>query len=64
MDKWATCDCGRWGKAPKGFRETLHFMECPCGKLAFLIMGDSPREAGYKEEKRVEFKIVKQQSKK
>jgi len=59
MTRYGVCECGKWGEAPKEFRENLHFLKCKCGKLMYL-QNMSPKEAGYRDSSKVTITFVKQ----
>lgn len=49
---YGVCDCGKWGEAPKAFKESKHFMQCECGKSMYLDSTD-PRTVAYKESNKI-----------
>jgi hypothetical protein len=57
--QYGCCDCQNWGMAPEVFNESVHFLKCPCGKLAYLTMFD-PRTAGYSAKRQVTLAVVNQ----
>lgn len=54
MIKYGSCECGKWGEAPKEFRENKHFLKCPaCGKAMYLTVLITPQAMGMKESDKV-----------
>lgn len=50
---WGICRCGKWGIAPKEFKENKHFLKCICGNKMYLDRHD-PKEAAYPDKDKIE----------
>ena len=53
MKYFGICDCGKWGEAPKNFRESKHFMVCDCGQTMYMHVNFAAHEYGYREENKI-----------